>query len=339
MVEVEPVSESSPITISIYQNAEYVEGILQQAYQRPLLTDFSQSSEENESDSDSSARVGESSVRGSAKIGGFGAEGVLQGGGSSGQNVSSSTGSTYTSNSKYTQSYYLHAAIRSLRNIGAIKEVSGADEARGLRPGDFVIYSAEFRPSQLISILDIATPDLVERIVHHFSFKSALQADSASKKHDQKAVLAAIARAEASSGSLSAIARAATEALRIDFRSPNTREYYGQVGTGEDAVTAVTICDVAHFVVEDEDRILDGEFSVIGKVISRCEKNEPILSRNKILDRINPQAIDEIVQLVNAELEKQSENAVNQVDAPLNMKFDSRVPGASFKVIPIAVFL
>lgn len=339
IIEAEPIGGAHPITISIYQNAEYVEGILQQAYQRPLLTDFSQSSEEVESDSDSLVKDGNNSLRGAAKMAGLELEGSLRGGSSSGQDVSSSTGRMYTSNSKYTQSYYLHAAIRSLRNLDAIKDVSGAAQASGLRPGDFVMYKADFQPSQIISMLDIATPELVERVVQHFAFKSALQADSASKKPDQKAVQAAIARAEASSGSLSSVARAAMEALRIDFRSPNTREYYGRVGSGDDVVTAVTICDVAHFVVEDEDRILDGEFTVIGKVISRCEEDEPILSRNKVLDRINPQAIDELVQLVNAEVEKQSENAVNQVDAPLNMKFDSRVPGVSFKLIPIAVFL
>ncbi|WP_338747882.1 hypothetical protein [Janibacter alittae] len=171
-----------------------------------------------------------------------------------------------------------------------------------------------------------------------------------------------------------AIGRSATEAVRADFRSAKTREFYGQIGEGDDLLTFITMCDVEHFVVEDEDRILDGHFTVLGKVAGPLMQDEPILSRNKVLERMRPEAVDELVRVMNESVQEQTEKisaltqaddeetsesaaAADRVDLDgdgdeghdeddgmaaadlFNFTLDSRVAGASVRVIPVAVYL
>jgi hypothetical protein len=78
---------------------------------------------------------------------------------------------------------------------------------------------------------------------------------------------------------------AITQAIRIDFRSDATQEYFGAIGDGADKVTAVVICESDQFLVADRDRLVDGVFTVFGKVTTRVENDVPLLQRNKLLYR------------------------------------------------------
>lgn len=335
-----PEPTGAPVTVSIYQNPDYIEGILQQVFDKPLYTDLVESSESSSNEGLESVASGEGKLDLTIGVAPMGkAQAGIGGGGNRSRSELRSSAGSSSSSAKYTQAYYLHLAVRELVRRDALRAVSGTQSARELKAGDIVRFEAEFRPSQLISIIDIATPELVGGLVRHFVKRSSLKGDKHFKGNNENQVKSAIARADSDAESWTGVAKAAAEAVRIDFRSPDTREYYGAVGSGDDEVIAVTICDVANFVVDDEDRILDGRFTVLGKVAASCVEDEPILARNKLLNRLNPEAVDELVDTVNVQVRKQESDAQTHVDAPFNFRLDSRISGVSFKVIPIAIYL
>ncbi|MDY7558585.1 MULTISPECIES: hypothetical protein [unclassified Cryobacterium] len=112
------------------------------------------------------------------------------------------------------------------------------------------------------------------------------------------------------------------------------------MGSDDDTFTAVTICDNPHFVVDDEDRILDGVFTVLGKAISPAEENVPVLQRNKLLRNVNPDGVDALIAGMKATLSSQSPAKFGgtTVDALLNPELTSRIAGKSIRIIPLAIY-
>ena len=336
-------------TVSIYQNGEYVSGILQQLYGQPLLTDFSSQAAQGGS---------ESTDKGGGANAGAKAKGGAPGLGSIELNIGAdydkrlleqkTTGTTSTQNFQYTQAYYLYAARAALKENGALSEVSGREDAGRLQPGDLVEYTATFSPSQLISVLDIVTPEMVSAIVRKMTRDQGMKEFVGGAP---EAVQAYKVRLDSKVEAAGEVAFAVTTAAKVDFRSETTREFYGRIGDGEESVTAVTICDLPHFIVADKDRILDGEFKVLGKVTSRVQHDVPILARNKVLDRINPESVDELVGKMNEsvvdstqEFFDKAEQSADKEDekteaAQFDFSLDSRVAGPSFNVVPIAIYI
>lgn len=354
-------------TVSIYQNPDYVEGILQQTYGRPLLTDFANEDRSEHGDSQGMAKGGKAKAGLGAKFPGlFAGDAAVEADYKRRLDSQQFTGSIATSRAHYTQPYYLHVVRSVLHQSDLIREVKGRADAADLRPGEFVEFSASFTPSQVAALLDIVTPDLVEQIVRRDRFSKGMDSfEGGTVEKVQEAKL----RLDGDMDTWGAIGRAATEAVRTDFRSAKTREFYGQVGKGDDLFTFIVMCDVEHFVVEDEDRILDGQFTVLGKVAESLTYDEPILSRNKVLERMRPEAVDELVQVMNKSVQKQAQTVSSlaqddrenkgpdetfdqehrdsdggegdgiAMDDMFNFTFDSRVFGASVRVIPVAVYL
>lgn len=117
--------------------------------------------------------------------------------------------------------------------------------------------------------------------------------------------------------------RTVTTAVRADFGSDATREYYGTVGSGDDTVTAVTICDAACFLIDDADRLLDGHFTVLGKVTSKVTHDVPVLARNKLLNRLDTEFVDaafrqlrDVTQKGAAQLPGDNEQALDKIRTP-----------------------
>jgi len=109
------------------------------------------------------------------------------------------------------------------------------------------------------------------------------------------------------------------------------------VGGAADGVTAVTICDSVHFTCDDHDRVLDGEFTVLGKVTSKVEYEVPVLDRNKVLNRISAEFLEEALEKL-----QDSATVENTLDRyskdALNVEFHAKIPGGSFKVLPVAIY-
>lgn len=136
------------------------------------------------------------------------------------------------------------------------------------------------------------------------------------------------------------LAKNIAAALQADFRKDKTREYFGSV-RGIRGTTVVTICDAQHFVVEDEDRILDGEFTVLAKVSARSERNVPVFERNKVLRNLNPDAGDIVIDGLLSQLRASNSTTIGgqHVEELLDFDLSSRISGAALRVIPIAIYV
>ena len=335
--------KSQRITVSIYQNAEHVSGILQQAYRQPLVIDESRESQsehsqDNDRELDASGKA--SGSLGVHFLGKVAVEANTGGSLKSGDSITASAKSTQ--NFVYSQATYLYIVRERLEELGQLKNVSSIGDATALQSGDFVEYQATFRPNELGTILDVLTPELVAEIVRSKIRHKGLRIfdDYPDMEKFKRMAEKNIAESEL----WASLASSITKAVRADFRSEKTREYYGSVyGTAEpDIVTAVTICDNNHFVVDDEDRILDGVFTVLGKVISSTESDVPILERNKILERFQPKAVDHVFGLLRTAVEASKKSPITSGEFEardmIDLQFASRIPGTSFRVIPIAIY-
>lgn len=330
--------ESRLPTVAIYQNPDHVAGILQQIYAAPLVVD-----ETRERGSDESASRGsEWEARGGVKAG-FAAPFVGKINADAGGGYSHNSQKEIASNVKvvqnfaYSQAYYLFLVRDALRERGWLHNVTSYAEARDLSVGDFVEFAANFRPNALHALLDILTPELIGRIVEYVAKKEGF--DSWPDNVSIEQLTAFAERTNFDARARSEVARAIAAAARVDFRAEKTREFYGRVGD----ITAVTICDNQHFVVEDEDRILDGFFTVLGKVTSVVQSEVPALSRNKILDRIKPRFVDSLFKyLLQSAASRADRIPIGDSEFHFKEAFDfefpSRIQGPSFKVIPVAIY-
>lgn len=335
-------------TVSIYQNADHVAGILQQVHQSPLLT-----SERRETE----GRRGRSSTSDFGIDGGTDVTGGIPFIGKARARLrakrSRSSSSDHLSASRssqdfvYSQAYYLDLVKNALDEAQLIKTVKTQADAQLLKSGDFVEYEATFRANELTSLLDILTPELIAAITYYSVRNEGIKRFEA---FDDFEALKRFSLQNTEKADIHAdLARAIATAVRVDFRSEHTREYYGAVGKNESLLTAVTICDNTFFVVDDEDRILDGRFTVLGKVTSEAEQDVPVLSRNKLLERLKPDAVDDALadfrQTVSGRAKRlegraRGGEAVEHgaADDLIDLAFSSRVEGLSFNVIPIAIY-
>lgn len=360
-----PVSEQpSRPTVSIYQNPEHIEGILQQLFEKPVFTERSIEDRTEHLD----VRAQNAGGKGTAKVSvtlphlasaELGGEGNL--GESNEGRVTSVSGGSHRG--KFTQPYFLHVVRTALKGRQLIRRPRGRSSAARLRAGDFVEFTATFTPNQASALLDVLTPELVEAITRKMIHDKGMKDFTpGAPEVIQKFTLELQARQDAGG----VIARSATEAIRADFRATKTREFYGQVGSGEDALTFITMCEPAHFVLDDEDRILDGTFTVLAKVAGPLVDDEPVLSRNKLLERIHPAALDYGAQQLNDLVQEKMTKLSSLLDASasarteqelgegvpgvtgesevkdpvvFDIQFDSRIRGASIRVIPVAIFI
>lgn len=322
---------TSDYSLTIYRNDEFVAGLIQQIFNIGLPVD-----EIRETLQASTAQEAKEAA-GSASAGaGFtvpflaNAKGDLTG--SYKRTGSGDAKDEYKNHLKFqfTQANFLHNARQQLQEKDLIAAITDVESVAQLEVGEFVEFSATFEANEINSILDLATPELVaavskwlakkdqrDKFDHYYSL-----GHEEFQKFLQRSNLEAESRAE--------IAAAATQAVRQDFRNETTREYFGKVigGTAAKHVTAVTICDTEYFSSQDKDRILDGTFTVLGKVSEISTKRASILSRNKVLNRIQQPALDEL----NAQMSDASNGKFNT-----QFKLDLKPP--IVKVIPIAIYV
>lgn len=335
------------LTIALYQNGDYVSGLLQQAYERGLLRRHTHEHEQGSAATEGRDSGTDVSLGVGADVP-FLAKAQVEIGHGRKRQVGGETRQEdrVTSSFEYTEAHYLHIVRRHLREVGVLHHVTSATDAQGVTIGDFVEFQAAFRPNQVTPFLDVLTPELVSRIAHYRRMKAAastlgavegfegLEGFDRIKAFAEQAKMLADADAD--------LARAVATAVRADFRGAATREYHGGIGMGSDSVTAVTICDAACFLVDDEDRLLDGSFTVLGKVTTTVSQDVPALSRNKLLRRLDADFVDTVLGQLRTETKKGAaklpggQQAVEEV---LDATFESRIAGPSFNVIPIAIYL
>lgn len=325
-------------TVTIYQHGEHVAGVVQQFFDRPLVTEESLENEATTSEGKNSEHAADAKVSGEAKAPWIAS---LTGGAgyryTRGSDEASATTTRARQNFVYSQAYYLNLIRSELREAGILRSVTSLKDAKALEVGSFVEYKAEFRPSEVTTLMDVITPEIVETFTRsrHIMSETALFMEWDSIEAVQKAAL----KAEAEAKARGEIAGAITRAVKTDFRNTTTREYFGTIGADDSAVTAVTICDTAHFTVDDEDRILDGVFTVLGKVTSKLETDAPLLRRNKLLSRIEAKGFDALTKLITDTSKTIDTGKSPLKGSHLDLSFSSRVEGESFRVVPLAIYV
>ena len=103
-------------------------------------------------------------------------------------------------------------------------------------------------------------------------------------------------------------------------------------------LTVITICDLAHFIVDDPDRLLDGTFTVLGKVIAPIEIDVPTFARNKLLRNLAPAALDSGIEEMRKLMSRSSKVGEKTPSEYIDLKMASRVHGASMRVMPLAIY-
>ncbi|ANY06908.1 DUF6414 family protein [Pseudonocardia sp. HH130630-07] len=190
------------------------------------------------------------------------------------------------------------------------------------------------RPNEINALLDIATPILVREVArfvvrsrNRAEIKDMMdQAEAAEVSIGAEKIAAQRAIHELAASDTADVAEAVAAALQVDARRTDTREYHATV---TDDRNAILICDTAHFVTADPDRLLDGRFTILGKVIKPLTSSTSILANNKLLRRFQPKAIDELLDALVPD-EKVAEH--------FDLSFDAEIVNA-VTVMPIAIYI
>jgi hypothetical protein len=338
-----------PPTVVIYQNPIYVAGILQEMFDEGLI----ESREREQADKSTSEEASNTAGKGH-----FGvtvsiptvaeATGELGADRGNSRRSGQEAGNVNRTRYSYSDSYYLHIIRNALRQVRQVRYITGSSNTDDIATGQFVEFAASFCANEINTILDIATPDLVAATAAYLHERKGQKVINALSDIDKITVEWQKYKLEAESRAT--FARAVTHAVRTDFRSNDTREFYGTIARDADPLTAITICDSAHFVAADHDRILDGEFTVLGKVISEPEQDVAVLDRNKVLSRIDPAFLETSLANLDIEAKAQAQaqgrgrgrgpgrgNATT-TEHIIDTEFSATVAGTSFRVLPIAVY-
>lgn len=328
-------ARSAPIA-TIYQNSDQIAGVLQQIARHPLLTE--ESREFTTGGDNKSGADGSISGKGTGKFGMplvGGGEVGLEAQGSLSSSWTETTGTASRQQFVYSQAYNLHLVRQFLDQEGLLTRVASVEKAEAVQSGAFVEYTTVFDPVELTLALDVLSPDLVaaitrfavkQRYVERFPTQGGHEAVVL---HAEKMKLEAEAKGD--------LARAITDAFKADTRQDVTREYYGRVAT-DPALTLITICDLTHFIVDDPDRLLDGTFTVLGKVIASVEMDAPTFSHNKLLRNLAPAALDSGIDEMHNLMSKAPKVGEKPPSEYLDLKVASRVNGASMRIMPLAIY-
>ncbi|MBX5334253.1 hypothetical protein HQO90_24970 [Rhodococcus fascians] len=347
--------------VVIYQNPDFVSGLLQAILGAGLLESAETEDQGRATQTTTAGNTTGAKVGASVNFPGFGgidAHGDLQ-------RVRDNVHADETNRAQrltyvFSQAYYLNYLRYLLATNHTVTPVRTLADARAIKTGDIIEYSSTFRANEINAVLDIATPELVSTVTKYIMLRNnrleLREIDDVAEitKHRQLGVHHAEDAAE--------LASAIASALRQDFRSEHTREFYGHIDTeslsandiedtddaddaddndGDRRLTAVTICETAHFRTADPDRLLDGRFTVLGKVISPLADDVAVLDRNKLLDRIDPALLSGVFDKLT---ELSEESPAQQIvgggvtGIGVDLEFSALIPGSSFAVLPIAIF-
>lgn len=320
----------APRTI-VYQNSDFVSAMLQEMYQLGLL----QSAESDSSGKSSVSKSNQGKAGGGANAEGTAPLVARAGARIDGEWVRQRTAEDEQSTAQrqkfvYSQAHYLDAVRRGLTERDQL-----CDDAFAATAGDIVEFTAlAVRPNEVNALLDIATPRLVGEITR-FAIRQRKRAEIQELVDDANAadvdidagkISAQRAIHELEASDIADVATAVAEALQVDARRTQTREYHATVSDGRNAVL---ICDAEHFVTADPDRLLDGQFTILGKVIKPLTTSTPILANNKLLRRFQPEAVADLLDQFSAD-----EAAAEYID----LSFDTEITNA-ITVMPIAIYI
>lgn len=321
---------SSDYNLVIYQNSTFVAALLQQ-----LLNIGLPMEDENEQ---ANARAQAQSTDGTAS-GGTGVHVNLpMFPVKAGVNLKGDLTATASANDSYenrsrvsrrfTQANYLHTVKKELEQRSLIRDVHDVESMTRLQTGDFVRFKSFFKPNDLSTFIELVTPEMVAAFLRNKHKQEAIKKFDWTKGHDERVAFAQ--RLELEVEPKIEMAVATTKAIKQAFRNDATREFIGTLGPIDDRrITALTICDTEHFIGLDRDRILDGHFTVLGKLTSTSYGTESVLSNNKVLRRVQPAALDLLTESF------KDQRISSMFDMSISLKLNPPI----MTVIPIAIYV
>lgn len=323
-------------TVAIYQNADFVSGIIQEIYKAGLLeaTEFENNSTTGKGDGSEKQAAIAAKANVFPWLTNLGAQGSYTHSQSNSEEVATTRHQKFV----YSQEFFLDQARSELRRQELITRVENSESASEFQVGDFIEFEASFEANEANAILDILTPELTAAITRYIHRSKGLeeidtlreQASNADTQIPVEKISGIREIYDARAENQAALAADITSAIRMDFRGSETKEFYASIGAGQHSLTAVTVCEKEYFKSKDFDRLLDGRFTVLGKVVSPIRENVPILERNKLLSRLQVEALDEILRPLAEEAD------THQL---LDLDFKTSVEGPSITVLPIAIYV
>lgn len=339
-------------TVSIYQNSEHVAGILQQLLDEGLLLESEQGWQQGTATSKGAGGTAGAKIDGKAGLVPLGAMAASLMGDLQGDIRKDSTSANNgTRRIAYSQAYYLHKVKSALRTQGLIKSTNSKDEVERLVAGDLVEFRATFAADEAGAMLDVATPGLIAAVARYIERRKTARGIGSDSFDDFDERTHYLEKRRIEEEATVDLASAVATAIRTDFRSDSTSQYYADMSTGKFSgkATALVVCETEHFLVKDRDRLLDGQFLVLGKVVLAAQSHINILDRNKLLSRIKPDAVEyafsKMAEMVDQQAPPQpdpsapaSPGRISVPDAILDASFRAKVEGPIVTIMPIAVY-
>jgi cyclophilin family peptidyl-prolyl cis-trans isomerase len=294
-------------SLVIYQNDSFVDGLYQSMCGGKIDTS-------TQEDGSANKKAGSVKASGGANftILSKGAKADVSGSG----NLETNKNSRTTHVMSYTQSYYLHKVREKFYQGSGVKKLNVAGDFNGLIGSDFVEFKATFEKNDIVNVLDMITPQLGGVIGYNLYAKGKSDADFSQNQATGQFELG----------------KSIVEALQKEFRNETSSEFYGKIidrASKPIGVTAVLICDKQFFANADDDRILDGEFTVFGKVVAKSNEGLSKFERNKLLKRIKTKGKEWLVNKI-----AEQKNIGQYVDTSVELD----IKGNVIKIIPIAIY-
>lgn len=337
-----PGNEVHPmlVTATVYRDDAQVSSMIQQGVEIGVAAETRHTGAT--SDRATSHDATTTSGSGSAAIG---VNAVARLGGDAGRSVSrgstSERGGDRSGETTFTHSSagHLHRVLTALGNANRIRTVGRLQEAKDVQVGDFVEFQATFRPNELATMLDVITPEVAGEIARHRKRAESLSLMDAVEYADFSGW---VEKRKYKEDSAAELARLVVRGIQSDLRSDQTREYHARIRGTRTPLTAVLACEAGAFVTADPDRLLDGQFSVVGKVISPASRDVSVFERSKLLARIQPESLDAVQALLEGAMDEQATDLAGnttKLGDVIDLHFPSRIEGWSFGVLPIVIYV
>lgn len=229
----------------------------------------------------------------------------------------------------YGNAYRLEKVLGKLSETKALTVIDNYENFTKAKTNEFVSFRAFFAKNEILELLDVITPELANILTYvvytNILQKQSLNNEDFEQKFNQKLV-----------EGYQVTAFQAVQSIKKDFSNDHSSEFFGKLVDHNDKeinITCDAICDNSFFTNGDTERVLDGVFHVVGKVIqiqdATSEKTITQFDRNKLLKRINPEGLAALENWLASSVPKN-----NYYDLSL----DLTIKGEAFKIIPIAIY-
>ncbi|BAH56080.1 DUF6414 family protein [Rhodococcus opacus] len=335
-------SEIAPY-VAVYQNTDFIGGLTQSATNSGISLSGESEYTEGVEHGDQRGRGGKTHLTARAAMPGLGEAGLDVGGNLDKATTDKNTSATrHRLSVSYDMAFHLHRLHELLEQHTTT--VATPDDAEPLETGAIVKFTGKFNPDPISAILDIASPDLISEVARFAARTRRPAVDGETFNVDELKYKWELAEQNATTQA--DFARAITTALHTDFRRSTTIEFHCAIASG---LTAIVVCETEHFTTADPDRLLDGEFTVLGKVVTSPETDIPVLRKNKFLRRLDTDWVrwlfhslgSSVDRLNDAEVTAFVRDHLNRNEAaapPLDLHFPAVIEGRSFTVLPIGIY-